>query len=200
MPQLPHRPFRMSKLQDAFLPAVAIAGGAWVYLTPMQSSSRLLRAQSGSNPPDDTRLRRRPSWEHKFEAPEMDVELVKKDLNASAERRLQRRPSWASKFEAPDMNVEQVKKEINASAEKRLQRRPSWASKFEAPDMNVEQVKKEINASAEQRLQRRPSWASKFEAPELNDKARAEFDEMVKAPLKATPPSPELDMLMNSTS
>ena len=68
-----------------------------IYLLNRNDQSRLVRAFSGTALPDDKeesdgRLKRRPSWNTKFEGPEVPPEL-EKALNEGAEKRLVRRPS-----------------------------------------------------------------------------------------------------------
>ena len=80
--------------------AVGGAAGLAVYLLNRDGNSRLVKALSGTIPPDsganDTEplLKRRPSWEAKFVGNGVPEE-VKKELNDAAKSRLERRPSYA---------------------------------------------------------------------------------------------------------
>ena len=106
------------------------------------------------------RLKRRPSWSTKFEAPTMPNDMnMKASLDEAAHDRLKRRPSWSTKFEAPampsDMNM---KTSLDEAANDRLKRRPSWNTKFEGPtDTNMKPSPEEAAPSRLQRLAKQVS-------------------------------------------
>ena len=89
----------------------AVIGGSALYLAfnPPRSVSAFEATSGGSGAvaAEEQRLKRRPSWAHKFEGmPEEQAKLVQSTLAAADEAaqrqaRLQRRPSWAAKFESP---------------------------------------------------------------------------------------------------
>lgn len=115
-------------------PQALAAGGALViagYMLNRSSKDRLVKAFSGSLPPgmDDSaevRLKRRPSWEAKFEGNEVPAE-VDKALNDGARVRLQRRPSWSAKFEGNEVPTE-FDRALNEGANSRLKKRPSYVA------------------------------------------------------------------------
>ena len=100
-------------MTTAGLPPQVIAAGAagilTVYLLNRGTNDRLVRAFSGTGPPDlvtepatAQRIIRRTSWEGKFEGNEasktMESSVFKMEqaLNDGAESRLKRRPSYAT--------------------------------------------------------------------------------------------------------
>jgi hypothetical protein len=112
--------------------AAAFAAAASVYISYKMSGvttdSRIVRANSGTMPAclenqtsapkvatSSSVLRRRPSWETKFEGPELSTEMIQ-SVNEGAKSRLQRRPSWAEKFVGEGYSVDNLSAVLVATA------------------------------------------------------------------------------------